>query len=355
MVKHLLSPIMLGSMVALSSFSCNLAHANQSDATKGKSRFIRAKLIENQNSAKPRETAIASRLEDWAYMSYVVDKAGKVQDVVILASGNKRAKAKTSIEFVENFQYQNALYDGEAVNSRKRFLLRHLKTIGAPNEGLTPGFYARYEKILNQLRAKQYETALETLKDLEVHNAKNLSEQALSAWLHSLYYYSVQNWPAYGDALETATLLREYLPTKQAIKSTQNLFEYQKFKKHYAEAAETLKSMAGIEGAELDEVTYFAMLKPLLVLMKQTATVSETAELTRQYPWARLLFRNRADIQVLKGALNKVQLRCDNGWQVLDPSETITVTVPKGWRGCELLIAGGQGSRFSIRQSGELL
>ena len=55
---------------------------------------------------------------------------------------------------------------------------------------------------------QDFEKAITVLNQLRSSNAKNLTEQALSAWLHSIYYFHQQDWTQYRDNVLEAYLLR---------------------------------------------------------------------------------------------------------------------------------------------------
>ena len=96
------------------------------------------------------------------------------------------------------------------------------------NDGISSRFREKYNEADNLLSNKKFDQAKNILNEITEDFAKNLTEQALNAWLHAHYFLSQQDWVSYSDSVTTAHRLREHLPTKMAIRNTQNLLEWQK-------------------------------------------------------------------------------------------------------------------------------
>ena len=115
--------------------------ANQSDV------YVAAQLSENLNSNKVKEVHSASRLEGWVFMNYVVGTDGLPKNIEVVDRSAKGYNLKVAADYVKNYRYNPATYNGKPVESTKTLFFTHtISFYGTNNEGITPGFSNRYEK-----------------------------------------------------------------------------------------------------------------------------------------------------------------------------------------------------------------
>ena len=324
------------------------AQPNQSDV------YVAAELSENLNSNKVKEVYNASRLEGWVFMNYVVGTDGLPKDIEVVDRSAKGYNLKVAADYVKNYRFNPATFNGKPVESTKTLFFTHtISFYGTNNEGITLGFSNRYEKAEQFIRAKQLDKAKQALDEITESNSKNLTEQALNAWMHSYYYQQLRDWDNYGQAIQAAERLRQYLPTKMAISNSQNLLSYHGFKQQYGEAVYTAYGMRQIEHAELDDQTLETMLKPLLSKINGTEDIVVKANLRQDLAWTLKLVRNKFKVNVSQGKLIRAQLRCANRVQTLDLANINQWTMEPQDLRCTLLLKGEPGTTVEVTKQGQ--
>jgi len=317
--------------------------------------FVPAKLTKNLNPKGTQSTTNLSRVEGWTLMSYIIDDNGLPTHIEIINSSNNGKYTNDSINFLKNFRYSPAIYMGEKTLSAKTFFLKHDNSfIGSNNDGISVGFRLRYERAYKLISENKFDDALEVLDNLQDSNAKNLTEQALSAWIHSLYFFHQKNWLAYRDNVLEAYQLREYLPVKMAIKSTENLLQWQMFQKEYSDAVYTLSSMKNIKSAKMDDSSYNATLQPILDIFKNDASVEINTTLSEGKAWLHKLPRSNINLTTISGEVKLAELRCDNRWHSFDSPNNVNFKIPKNHLNCSILVKGKAGTKIKFIEHGEI-
>ncbi|GEA08182.1 hypothetical protein KUL42_29430 [Alteromonas sp. KUL42] len=79
--------------------------------------FTPAQRIQNQNSKQPKQTTDLSRLEGWTFISYYVDKNGRVKDAEIIDSSNPDKFGGEALFYLDGYRYSPAKIDDQPVES----------------------------------------------------------------------------------------------------------------------------------------------------------------------------------------------------------------------------------------------
>lgn len=317
--------------------------------------FVAPKLIDNLNPKGIHNTANMSRLEGWTLMSFIISKNGLPKHIEVVNSSNNEKYIKDSIRYLQNYRYSPATYKDEKVFSAKTLLMKHDKSFrGNNNDGISVGFSIRYERANKFILNKQFDEALDVLDELRDTNTKNLTEQALSAWLHSLYFYHKENWFAYRDNMLEANQLREHLPVKMAITNSQNLLQWQVFQNQYSDAVYTLASMANIKNAKMNASTHKEMLQPILDSIKSEDIVEINTTLSKGKSWLHVLPRSSISLTTVSGEIELAELRCDNHWHQFELIKIDKFNIPDNYLNCSILIKGKPGTQIKFVEQGAL-
>ncbi len=317
--------------------------------------FVPAKLKDNLNPTGIRSTANLSRFEGWTLLSFIIDKNGLPQHIEVVNSSNNNKYTEDAIGYLQNYRYLPATYKGKKVLSSSTFLMQHDKSFyGYNNDGISVGFNLRYNRANKLISDKQFNKAIDVLDDLRDTNTKNLTEQALSAWIHSLYYYHVKNWLAYRDNMLEANQLREYLPVKMAITNTQNLLQWQVFQSQYLDAVYTLASMANIKNSRMDTSTHEEMLQPILDSLKTEAIIEINTTLSKGKSWLHIIPRSNITLTTVSGKVELAELRCDNYWHEFELAQIDHFNIPESYQNCAILIKGTPDTQIKFIEQGEL-
>lgn len=316
--------------------------------------FVAATPIKNSNRSIPRERNRSDRLEGWAMLSYIIDTDGLVKEVVAVDVSSKGDYVTPSLKHLRSLRFTPATRQGKpVVSTRTQFISHKVTLYGSNNEGISPSFSKRYNAVDKLLGQQQFAEAKAPLAELQDTNTYNLTEQALSAWLHSIYYASQNDWPAYGQSVKNATYLRAYMPTKMAIRTSQNLLEWHKFKNQPADAIRTLYRMTDIDNAEIDQQTHQAMLLPLLQQIDEQPEIKINTTLNQAGAWLHMMSRSVFSLDFNQGELQKVELRCDDHWQPLVAAKVDKFIIPQSDYSCSVLVTGRPGAEITFVEQGE--
>ncbi|WP_042145598.1 MULTISPECIES: energy transducer TonB [unclassified Pseudoalteromonas] len=314
--------------------------------------FTPAKLIPKSHNVK--EVPHATRLEGWVYMSYIVDVDGKTKDIEILAYSTKGANLHHAYKRVESLRYEAALYKGKPVESAKTYLLKHtISFYGSNNEGISTGYRYGFNRVDKYLQTKEFTKAKSELDQLNEDHSKNLTEQALTAWLYSNYYASQKDWSNYGEMVQIANHLREMLPTKMAIKNSQNLLSYYEFTQQYADAVNTVYKMKNIKNAEIKPDTIKAMILPLSKKLNSSVAIKIEANLKKDIAWQYSVGRKVLSVKVEQGKLDSAQFRCTNVVYNIEMDNLNSIVIPNDFHNCSFLLKGAEGSKIIITEKNQ--
>lgn len=317
--------------------------------------YIPPQLIENLNPKGISETANASRIEGWSLLSYIIDRNGVPKHIQIINSSNDDKYIEDSITYLKNHRYSPAVYKGKKTLSSQTFFMKHDKSFyDSNNDGISIGFSLRYDRAKKFIFEKKFENALEVLNKLRKSNTKNLAEQALAAWIHSIYYYHQKNWPAYRDNVLEAHQLRAHLPVDMAVKSTQNLLKWQMFKNQYSDALYTFQSLKDIKDTTFDKNSQETLLNSILDSIEMKTDIEINTTLSERKSWLHTLPRSNISLTVISGTIEFAQLRCANAWHQFKSFQIKDFNIPNDYLNCSILIKGKSGTQIKWSEKGRL-
>ena len=316
--------------------------------------FIAAEYIESRNSSVPEKTANHSRLEGWTLLSYFVGLDGEPENVVIIDSSDESKFGGEAVFTLKNWRYKPASYKGEAVVSAEMALMRTDKSFNwSANDGISLGFKRHYNDADNFMLKGEMEKAKASLDELREDHAKNLTEQALSAWLHSIYYFRLQDWPAYGSEVQTAHYLNEFLPSEMKLKNIQNRLKWHMFKREFTDAIYILDELKARSNGALSESDYQSMLEEIKKHLRENPANQIDITLANGRAWKHKLPRSTISLNVQAGEINFAELRCDNGHQRFTEFPIQGFDIPEDYLKCSFFVKGNDNSYFTFEEKGD--
>lgn len=316
--------------------------------------FTPAKMLKEKRLTLS-TTSNLSRLEAWVLLHYMVDIDGKAKHIEVLNKSEQLDLSEELTRALAKLDFSPALLNEKPVPSGDSlFYYTNKSLVNVNNDDVSPGFNSRYTRASNYLANKEFSKAKKVLDELQETNSKNLQEQAFSAWLHSQYYFSQSDWPAYGKQTKIAALLQNRLPTKWAVITMQNLMQWHVFKKEYAAAFNALDQIQLIEGAHISEEVYQTMLDSVLTSLQDDTSIELEQSLSNNNAWLHQMSRSKISIKKTQGTIHAIEVRCKNAHFVLTEQEAKTFTMDVDDIDCALLIKGENGTHISLAESGEL-
>lgn len=302
------------------------------------------------------KTSQSTRIEWWAYVSFVIDQTGAPSDIEFI---NISGKAKISdrskvVARIKRLKYSPAIYKGMPVLSNKKLLYKQdISFYGSTNDGISVGFKNNYNITDSLITSDKLKEAKEALVTLEDSYGKNLIEQSLTAWLKSVYYYKVSAWEEYGAEVEKAFLLKEFLPKKMKIKVINNVTNYRIFKKQYSSALASAAEFEKLQGISNGKEAFQAYYDRILAnLVEQTKIVS--TYVLKANDLSHYILLNKKDIKLTNNsdAIYKLQLRCLTGERTLKIKSEVSFSLSEDDKECALIVHGKEGGDFSILEKG---
>lgn len=317
--------------------------------------FIPAKLIENGNPSY-NETSQTTRIEWWADVSFVVDQAGLPQDIEFINISAKAINRAAVEAYIKKLVYIPATYNAKPVFSNKTFFFQYdISFYGSANDGVSTGFRKNYNVADKLVVSDKFEDASKALVILENKYAKNLSEQALTSWLKSVYFYKISAWKEYGDEVEKAFLLKKYLPKELMIKVVLNSIDIRVFKKQYSSALIAATELKQLKGISNPEEAYQIYHQQILADLEQHTKLEKTYILRKDL--SHYILINRADVSltVNTGTISHLELRCSKRQTILQVGNEVSFSLSEDGSKCALIVKGIEGTEFAIREQGNIL
>lgn len=316
--------------------------------------FTPAQRIQNQSSKQPKQTTDSSRLEGWTFISYYVDKNGRVKDAQIIDSSNPDKFGGEALFYLDGYRYSPAKFDDQPVDSAQvTFFTTDKSFNGNPNDGISRGFKRHYNDADNFILEGNMEKAKESLETLLEDHAKNLTEQALATWLQSLYYFKIQDWPSYGSSVQVAHFLNNYLPVEMKLKTLQNRLQWHAFKREFSDALYVLNELKIQSKGALSDTQYQSMSEDIKAQIKTSEINEIDVTVANGRAWSHRLPRSTVKLTLHEGDIDFAELRCDNGRHLLNPEALEAFTIPDNFLKCSVFVKGADGTRFSLTESGE--
>ncbi len=321
----------------------------------GAADFTPPEQIENLNSTKTRKTANLSRIEEWVWLSYFVDEQGLASKIEVIDASHPDSSNYAAINYLENLRYASAVFKGKAVSSAATFFFRLDKSFtGSANDGISRGFRRHYNDADNFINSGEMDKAGESLAILLEDYTKNTTEQALSAWLHSNYYFKQQQWNDYGAAIQTAHYLNQSLPLKLRIKNAQNRMNWFVFQQAFSDANYALLDLMNQSEGNLKEDDYQALQNQIEELIANKPVNEMKVTLVKDRAWQHRLPRSRISLDLHSGSITFAELRCENGHQSFSSFPITEIDIPQDNNRCQFFVKGEAGTHFTFKEEGEL-
>ncbi|UAA39320.1 hypothetical protein KIH87_02850 [Paraneptunicella aestuarii] len=313
--------------------------------------YTEIELVKDNNSSVPDATSNKSKREGWVLLHYAVDEKGKTGNYLVIDSNNSETYLSKTIKHLENLEFKPATLDGKPVASSRFYIMQFEKAFfQSNNNGMSRAFNRRYNKISDALANNRLDDASANLQELRDDYAKNLTEQALSAWLHALYYYAVQDWYAYRDATQVAFYLRDSLPAHISMQNIQNLMQWQMYKKNYSGAAYTLGALNRLEGVSLTEEAFNKSKQDISNAFYKEPLIKIDSQLSANNAWFYRLTGSNISIDVHQGKIHTKSLRCNDAIIDLSDVELNEFKAPNAESECFLFVKGDAGTQFTYTE-----
>lgn len=290
----------------------------------------------------------ASGIEGWVILSAMVDQSGKPYEAAVVDSTGQKVFEKLALKTLEGWTLIPAQLNGHPIDSVYRVKF-HFAVPGRPL-GARDEFVVRYRKLIDAVRKNDKAAADAALAKLDV---QNLYEDAFKGVAE--YSYAVQ----YGDTDQQIAGLRRaianesdarYLPKGTFVVALESLLRLQISVNRFGEALDTWRKLQKVSGDKQALAKFKPVIDQVEALRAESRPYSVAGDL-KDEGWFIELFKDNFRIEVIKGHVDTLKLRCERNYRTFDYDSQLEYHIAKKSGQCELEIDGSPGSQFKLVQS----
>lgn len=314
--------------------------------------FAPAKLLENNNS-KYYKTKLKTRQEYWSYSNYIINDTGLPSDILVLDATSVE-KSDLAHKYINNLEFTPAKLNNQAVTSNNFFVYNKNKAFAnRTNDAFSSQFEKQYLHINTLIDSNKLINVEVLLSELFQSETKNLTEQALHAWLASYYFYKTQNEAQYLNYISKAYKLKNQVPTKVAYRISMSFLKYKLHTHAYKEAIDILSEIRKIKGLKIDAKSLDKTFNEVITMARNTPEFTLEKTLSKFGNTHHTLSRTIISVQTDNGT-SKAELRCNNGRHIFEKSSFKYYKVPENLKECTLFLIGQPNSTAKITEQGNL-
>lgn len=312
-------------------------------------------IVKENSNASRKVRATRNGMEGWGHASFVIDAQGIPQNIVIFDYSGEDRYIKASERYIENLTYSPASIDGINTTSHEIIFIRHsISGEGVSGNSVTPKFLEEYQEIMNKMLGTNADlpNIEELIEDLKDDHTKNLNEQALMAWLESIYFYKIKDFQQHMRQSRIVTNLNPYIPVKMLSKAVVNLYESELFYGYYLEAQETVDEMSNMGGLEIrKDIQNQLQARVTSTISNKEPHLLTKGKIMSLESWILRVFKPKIIISNVKGNINSVELRCTGHYSKHNDGWDNGITVPNNAKLCSVLVSGDTSTSFDLLQS----
>lgn len=295
-------------------------------------------------------SAAKKKQEGWVRLSYVVDEAGNVKDVLLHDSSGIRAFEREAIKAVKKWQFSPATRDGKPVEQCDSMVQLDFK-LTSNNKGVSRQFNSRYKKLRKALDTNDLEEAEEIFVQFKERVKKNFAETIHFSVLSSLYYDAKNNIPELitelqainrnghqyiSEASYVSLTSKLYVILVQQNRMSEALYAYDNLVQHYPDSPH----LQGLN-AQHNKVQAF---------LEKTDSLVVDGKIEGGKTWFHQLYFSKFDLFSEKSPLHRIELRCNNKRTTYGNVSQKSFVIPESWGRCMMYIDGPDDTEFKIAE-----
>ncbi|NVK25073.1 MAG: energy transducer TonB [Gammaproteobacteria bacterium] len=316
-----------------------------------------SRLIESYKQATPVKrvppkyprSKVKRGQDGWVQLSFVIDEEGKVKDVVPIDHGGSGLFVKSAIRAVEQWQYEPATANGEAIEQCSNsvqldFSLGNGAVVGKRFNSL----FRKAQKASDEKDYQELSTIIEQMDALKSLNRTELFwRNFTSITLHrglqqpKKTYLAVKRTLASSSVLETIRQGKDIIPMLLKEK-----FIYEAENELYAKALNTFKSIEKQVPSLVQNFQPFV--EQINEIVKSDRLIAIDAEKSESGVWIHELARNQFAFNNLEGDIHKLEVRCDRKRSVFTFDINSSWQIPESWGQCTVFVDTANNTKFTL-------
>jgi len=293
--------------------------------------------------------AARDRREGWAKLSFVISKEGDVSNVLVTETSGSADFAKSAKKAVLQWKYQPAFENGKPIEQCVNSVQMNFKMGTDGAKGVTRKFKRKYQRALEALKIKNYPQVKHELEEMLKLKERHLSE---SNFMHSLaanYAKDINDKSLELYHLQRLALSRtDPISAQQELATLNDIFMLEISLNNFQSAYTTYNKLIKLELAKPYLENYQKVVAKIDAFIGDGQDIVKNGDIKDNDYWYTSLVRNEFSLVNIKGALNKLEVRCANQRYIYTVEKNNTWTLPTSWRNCSIYVYGEDNTSFKL-------
>jgi len=283
----------------------------------------------------------------WARYSFVIEKNGRVSNVVKLDSSGSRDLSRAGLKALKKWKYQPAMENGKPIQQCVNSVQLDF-TLNRGMDGVKKRFMAKYKLAVEAFSAKEYSRLAAFISEMGASDYLDITENNMLNALSAEYAGVLGN-----KRKQLKHLTNISLPTKPT--KTSNEYKLSILHKSFLLSVELNKlhsayslynQLKAIDGTTLAK--YDNIIAKMDEFIEGPQEIIVDANISNRDFWNYRLVRNEFSLANIEGRLNKLDIRCANKRHVYSVENNNTWTIPKAWKNCSIFVYGEDNASFKL-------
>ena len=279
----------------------------------------------------------------------MIDPEGKPYEVVVTDSTGSQAFERSALKVVTRWTFEPALMDGVPIDAGSNYKIKF--SLSGPHGGAGRSFIRAIKRLNKSISSDDREGADAALVTLDV---QNLYEDAYLNLARFSYYL---RW---GSERQQLNALRRgiahesqanYLSKKQFVSALLSMFVLEVRLQDYAQALMTWKKLEAYDIDEQERAKLQNVVDDLVVLKEDDRSYAVSGQIGANSSWFYRLLKNSFSLDVTKGEVAEIKLRCDKKYVFFRFDPDIQYRIADNYGSCSIELVGNPGTTFSLVQS----
>ncbi len=285
-------------------------------------------------------------------LSFVIDKEGNVDDVLVKETSGSKDFAKEAKKAVQKWKYKPAYENGKAIQQCVNTVQMDFQ-MGKKGDnrttGVTKRFRAKYNKAREALKDKNYAEVERLLALMQKNNYMHLSENNYMHLLAADYEKEQGNKSKQLFHLNRVAKTSLRLGNdKQKLATLYSIFILELELNKLQAAHDTYTRLIKLPSAK----PYLPKLEQLMAkvdaVIGSDKDIIRVADIKNKDYWSAALVRNEFSLVNIEGSLDTLDVRCANKRHTYTVEENNTWKLPTQWKNCSIYVFGEANSKFNL-------
>jgi len=341
------SPI---TIIIISLFYISTSHAqdinaNTDNISKYLSTIIAPEPIKRVNPKYPINAARNAR-EGWARLSFVIDKEGNVNNILVTETSGSKDITKEAVKAAKQWKYKPAMENGKPVQQCVNSVQMDFRMNKNGTTGATRKFISKYKIAQQALAEKDYKELEKQLASMQKNKYMHLSE---NNYLHLLLadYAKGQKDKRLSHLNRVAMSLASMSNEEQKLSVLYQVFSLQVELNKFKAAYVTYDKLITLVSAKPYLEQFAKIMRQVNEVITGDKNLILDATISKNF-WTAELVRNEFSLMGGEGSLHTLDIRCANKRHVYTIEGESTWKIPASWENCSIYVFGEPKTSFKL-------